>query len=291
MSITTPVLPTSVNICTPELTTLAIVDSEINDQTNENCPGIANVQISERKFVVCHPHETSADYNLKVQWNRPGKRQNACAQYFQLTTSCFRHFCGCKYPSLDWLQNSEKVLREKRFVGPHWMQVGNWQKWCFFLTFSFSVVRSINYFASHMCFLIYKLIVFVSGNAIMTQDHWGKTRFATRCCVSKQNNYLAVIGRHASSLELQPNHFFYVVVGWNSADAGKKDNCWGNERNDNKWCLCAHNLHDDNTPKIIKVCGRKDSSSVNRREICLGVQSWRRFSRLGLRQNFLDEIK
>ena len=44
-----------------------------NIEYTENNSNIANTNIFARKYLVCHPHETSADYNLRVQWQRKGK--------------------------------------------------------------------------------------------------------------------------------------------------------------------------------------------------------------------------
>ena len=63
VSLRSPDAPTSVQISTPE--TLAR-DTD-NAECIENNSIVFNTNVSARKYVPCHPHETSADYNLRVQ--------------------------------------------------------------------------------------------------------------------------------------------------------------------------------------------------------------------------------
>ena len=60
---------TSVVVDTPEI---PITNAE-NREMNENCSTLVNVASSARKYIEPHPHETSADYNMRVQWQRKGK--------------------------------------------------------------------------------------------------------------------------------------------------------------------------------------------------------------------------
>ena len=66
VSLRSPDAPSNVQISTPEAPTK---DADC-DENNSN---ISNTTVSMRKYVTCHPHETSADYNLRVQWQRKGK--------------------------------------------------------------------------------------------------------------------------------------------------------------------------------------------------------------------------
>ena len=69
ISLRSPDASSSAQISTPE----APPRDTNNDECIENNSDIANTNISARKYLVCHPHETSADYNLRVQWQRKGK--------------------------------------------------------------------------------------------------------------------------------------------------------------------------------------------------------------------------
>ena len=68
VSLCSPDAPSNVQISTPEAPTR---DAD-NNECNENNSELANSTDSVRKYVTCHPHETSADYNLRVQWQRKG---------------------------------------------------------------------------------------------------------------------------------------------------------------------------------------------------------------------------
>ena len=69
VSLRSPDAPSIIQISTPEAPTK---DTD-NNEYSENNSNIVNGTISVRKYVTCHPHETSADYNLRVQWQRKGK--------------------------------------------------------------------------------------------------------------------------------------------------------------------------------------------------------------------------
>ena len=64
-----PEASASADICTPERSTNDVVVV----QPNENCSTIANSNSPERKYIEPHPHEVSLEYNMRVQWARPGK--------------------------------------------------------------------------------------------------------------------------------------------------------------------------------------------------------------------------
>ena len=67
--ISSPQLAQNVVVYTPEISTR--VDS--NHTTDENSSEIVNTEVSDRKYIEPHPHETSSEYNLRVQWRRTGK--------------------------------------------------------------------------------------------------------------------------------------------------------------------------------------------------------------------------
>ena len=75
-----PDTSTSASALTPEMpSTLAS-----NATHNENCSNLGNTNFSERKYVVPHPHETSLDYNLRAQWERPGKLKCTYVTFLKL---------------------------------------------------------------------------------------------------------------------------------------------------------------------------------------------------------------
>ena len=61
-----------VSVCTTECATSVC----INHETDENSSEPVNTEASARTYVVPHPHETSSEYNLRVQWQRAGKFVN-----------------------------------------------------------------------------------------------------------------------------------------------------------------------------------------------------------------------
>ena len=69
VGIRSPDQPTRAHICTPETTT----NTGDSAHSDENSSHRANTTSSDLKHVEPHPHETSVDYNMRVQWNRPGK--------------------------------------------------------------------------------------------------------------------------------------------------------------------------------------------------------------------------
>ena len=62
---------TSADIYTPVRSTNDVVVV----QANKNCSNIVNLNSPGRKYIEPqpHPHEVSLDYNMRVQWERPGK--------------------------------------------------------------------------------------------------------------------------------------------------------------------------------------------------------------------------
>ena len=63
-----PELALNVVVCTPEIPTSV----HINHVPDENSSDLVNTEVSARKYIVPHPHETSSEYNLRVQWQRAG---------------------------------------------------------------------------------------------------------------------------------------------------------------------------------------------------------------------------
>ena len=64
-----PLASTSVVVDTPEI---PITNAE-NREMNEKFSTLVNVASPARKYIEPHPHETSADYNMRVQWQQKGK--------------------------------------------------------------------------------------------------------------------------------------------------------------------------------------------------------------------------
>ena len=58
-----PELAQNVIICTPEMPE----NIHTNHVVDENSPDLANTEVSAREYIVPHPHETSSEYNLRVQ--------------------------------------------------------------------------------------------------------------------------------------------------------------------------------------------------------------------------------
>ena len=64
-----PELAQNVVVCTPEIPSRV----DVNHLVDENSSEILNTEVSDRKYIAPHPHETNSEYNLRVQWQRPGK--------------------------------------------------------------------------------------------------------------------------------------------------------------------------------------------------------------------------
>ena len=73
-----PELAQNVVVCTPEIPT----GVNVNHAADENSSEFSNTEVSDRKYIVPHPHETNSEYNLRVQWQRPGKFISAIINVF-----------------------------------------------------------------------------------------------------------------------------------------------------------------------------------------------------------------